>query len=140
MRWVTREYVRTVQARRRSLWHHWFAWYPVVVKVDDGVDHWVWFERLERKWSIGSYGAQFWRYRHPKAYPEQYCAEQYDKDAVNYFGMQMSQETGMALQECIDRIKEDLSVGRITIDFDEKNDRFRLVHVPTARPGESRLH
>jgi hypothetical protein len=44
----------------------------------------------------------------------------------------MSQETGMPLQECIGSIAEDLSVGRVTIDFDEKNDRFRLVPVPTA--------
>jgi hypothetical protein len=29
-------------------------------------------------------------------------------------------------------IAEDLSVGRVTIDFDEKNDCFRLVPVPTA--------
>jgi hypothetical protein len=39
----------------------------------------------------------------------------------------MSRETGMPLQVCIDRIAEDLSVGRVTIDFDEKNNRFRLV-------------
>jgi hypothetical protein len=54
------------------------------------------------------------------------------KEAAEYFGKQMSQETGMPLQECIGSIAEDLSVGRVTIDFDEKNDRFRLVPVPTA--------
>jgi len=59
---------------------------------------------------------------------------------------QMSQETGMPLQECIDRIAEDLSVSRVTIDFDGKNDCFRLVPVPPdrggreARRGESRPH
>jgi hypothetical protein len=132
MRWATRQHVLTSHARRRSVWHRWFAWYPVVVSGEEEFDHWVWFERLERKWSIGRYGAQFWRYRHPKAYPEQYCAEQYDEDAVIYFGEQMSRETGMPLQECIDRIEEDLSVGRVTIDFDEKNDRLRLVLAPTA--------
>jgi hypothetical protein len=47
MRWATRQHVLTSQARRHSLWHHWFAWYPVAVKVDDELDHWVWFERLE---------------------------------------------------------------------------------------------
>jgi hypothetical protein len=54
MRWATRQHVLTSKARRRSLWHHWFAWYPVVVKVDDELDHWVWFERLERKWSLAN--------------------------------------------------------------------------------------
>jgi len=146
MRWVTREYVRTEQASRRSVWHRWFAWYPVVVRAHDEFDHWVWFERLERKWSIGKYGGGHWRYRHPRAHREQSYAEQYDEDAVNYFGMQMSQETGMPLQECIDRIEEDLSAGRVTIDFDEKNDCFRLIPVPPdrgddeGRGGESRLH
>jgi hypothetical protein len=53
-----RQYVLTSKARRRSLWHQWFAWYPVVVKVDDELDHWVWFERLERKWSISKYGGK----------------------------------------------------------------------------------
>ena len=66
-RWVTREYIRTEQARRRSVWHRWFAWHPVVVKVHDEFDHWVWFECLERKWSIGKYGGGLWRYRHPRA-------------------------------------------------------------------------
>ena len=133
MRWATRQHVLTSQAQRHSLWHHWFAWYPVVVKVDDELDNWVWFEHLERKWSISKYGSKgHWRYRHPIAHPEQSYAEQYDEAAVNYFGIQMSQETGMPLQECIDRIEEDLSVGRVTIDFDEKRDRFRLVPVPTA--------
>jgi hypothetical protein len=62
---------------------------------------------------------------------QQFYAEEYG-EASEYFGKQMSQETGMPLQECIDRIAEDLSVGRVTIDFDEKNDCFRLVPVPTA--------
>jgi len=65
MRWVTREYVRTEQARRRSVWHRWFAWHPVIVSVEEEFDHWVWFERLERKWSLGKYGGGHWRYRHP---------------------------------------------------------------------------
>jgi hypothetical protein len=95
----------------------------VVVKVNDELDHWVWFERLERKWSLGKYGGGHWRYRHHRG---QFYAEEY-RDAAEYFGKQMSQETGMPLQECIDRIAEDLSVGRVTIDFDEKKDRFRLV-------------
>jgi hypothetical protein len=99
MRWVTREYVRTEQARRRSVWHRWFAWHPVVVKVHDEFDHWVWFECLERKWSIGKYGGGLWRYRHPRARPEQFYAEEYG-EAAEYFGKQMSQETGMPLQEC----------------------------------------
>jgi hypothetical protein len=78
MRWATRQYVLTSKARRRSLWHQWFAWYPVVVKVDDELDHWVWFERLERKWSISKYGGKgHWRYRHPMAHPEQSYAGQY---------------------------------------------------------------
>jgi hypothetical protein len=50
----------------------------VVVKVDDELDHWVWFERLERKWSISKYGGKgHWRYRHPMAHPEQSYAGQY---------------------------------------------------------------
>jgi hypothetical protein len=110
---------------RRSLWHLWFAWYPVVVKGRDEFDHWVWFERLERKWSIGKYGGGCWRYRHPR-HKGQFYAEEYG-EAVNYFGMQMSQETGVPLQGCIDRIEEDLSAGRVTIDFDQKNDCFLLV-------------
>jgi hypothetical protein len=40
--------------------------------------------------------------------------------------------TGMPLQECIDRIEEDLSVGHVTIDFDQENDCLRLVPAPTA--------
>ena len=79
MRWATRQHVLTSKARKRSLWHHWFAWYPVVMTVDDELDHWVWFERLERKWSIGKYGDQkgHWRYRHSMAHPEQSCADQF---------------------------------------------------------------
>ena len=67
MRWVTREYVRTVQAKRRSVWHRWFAWYPVIVSVEEESDHWVWLETLERKWSLGRYADRkgHWRYRHP---------------------------------------------------------------------------
>jgi hypothetical protein len=99
------------------------------VRAHDELEHWVWFERLERKWSIGKYGGGHWRYSHPRARPEQSYAEEYG-EASEYFGKQMSQETGMPLEECIDRIAEDLSVGRVTIDFDEKNNRFRLV--PTA--------
>jgi hypothetical protein len=87
MRWVTREYVRTVQARRRSVWHRWFAWYPVIVSVEEEFDHWVWLERLERKWSLGRYGDQkgHWRYRYPVIHAEHY-AEQYDDDDVTRDG------------------------------------------------------
>jgi hypothetical protein len=71
MRWVTREYVRTAQAKRRSVWHRWFAWYPVIVSVEEQFDHWVWLERLDRKWSLGRYGdcKGHWRYRHPLRRP-----------------------------------------------------------------------
>ena len=131
MRWATRQHILKSQAIRRSLWHQWFAWYPVVVRAHDELEHWVWFERLERKWSIGKYGGGCWRYRHPRARQGQSYDEEY-REAAEYFGKQMSQETGMPLQECVDRIAEDLSVGRVTIDFDEKNDRFRLVPEPTA--------
>ena len=135
MRWVTREYVRTEQARRRSVWHRWFAWHPVVVRVEEEFDHWVWLETLERKWTVGRYRNHgHWRYRHPGAHPEQFDAEDYG-EAVEYFGKQMSQETGMPLQECIGRIAEDLKAGRVRIDFDEKNDCFRLVPVPPDRGG-----
>ena len=49
-----------------SVWHRWFAWYPVVVSVEDELDHWVWLEHLERKWSLSRYGDKgCWRYRHP---------------------------------------------------------------------------
>ena len=74
MRWPTREYVLTSRAKQRSLWHRWLAWYPVIVSVKDEFDHWVWLERLERKWSVGHYGDQkgHWRYRHPVFHPEQY--------------------------------------------------------------------
>ena len=67
MRWATRQHVRTEQAKRRSVWHRWFAWYPVVVSVEGEFDHWAWFEHLERKWSVGGYGDQKgrWKYRHP---------------------------------------------------------------------------
>ena len=57
MRWATRQLVQMSQAQRHSLWHHWFAWYPVVVRAHDELEHWVWFERLERKCSIW----QIWR-------------------------------------------------------------------------------
>jgi hypothetical protein len=78
MRWVTREHVRTEQARRRSLWHRWFAWYPVVVSVEGEFDHRVWLEHLERKWSVGRYRNHgHWRYRYPVIHAEHY-AEQYD--------------------------------------------------------------
>jgi len=66
MRWPTRQRVLTAQARKRSIWHRWFAWYPVVVSVEEQLDHWVWFEHLERKWSLGRYGDKGrWKYRHP---------------------------------------------------------------------------
>jgi hypothetical protein len=67
MRWVTREHVRTERAKKRSVWHRWFAWHPVVVRVEKGFEQRVWFAPLERKWSFGRYGEQkgHWRYRHP---------------------------------------------------------------------------
>ena len=73
MRWATRQHVLTAQAKRRSLWHRWFAWHPVVVSVEEELDHWVWFEHLERKWSVGRYGDEKgrWRYRHPVVHAEQ---------------------------------------------------------------------
>ena len=73
MRWATRQRVLTTLAKKRSLWHPWFAWYPVVVSLDEELEHWVWLERLERKWSLGRYGDQkgHWRYRHPKVHAEQ---------------------------------------------------------------------
>jgi hypothetical protein len=71
MRRVTR--VRTEQARRRSLWHPWFAWHPVLVSVDEEFACWVWLEHLERKWSLGRYRNQKgrWRYRYPAVPVEQ---------------------------------------------------------------------
>ena len=48
MRWATRQHVLTSRAKRRSLWQRWFAWYPVVVSVEEEFDHWVWFEHLEK--------------------------------------------------------------------------------------------
>jgi hypothetical protein len=57
-------------------WHHWFAWYPVVVRVDDELRHWVWFEHLERKWSLGEYKGH-WQYRDPVERADLY-AEQTD--------------------------------------------------------------
>jgi hypothetical protein len=72
----------------------------VVVRAHDELEHWVWFERLERKWSIGKYGGGRWRYRHPRSHQEQFYAE-----AAEYFGKQMSQETGIPLQECTDRMR-----------------------------------
>jgi hypothetical protein len=82
MRWATRQHVLTSKAKRRSLWHRWFAWYPVVVKADDELDTRVWLEHLERKWSVGGYGDQkgHWRYRHPVVDAERanLQAEQYN--------------------------------------------------------------
>jgi hypothetical protein len=26
-------------------WHRWFAWYPVVVRVDNELKHWVWLAK-----------------------------------------------------------------------------------------------
>jgi hypothetical protein len=67
VRWLTRERVLTARAVRRTMWQRWFAWHPVIVKANDELEHWVWFERLERKWSLGKYGGGHWRYRHPLA-------------------------------------------------------------------------
>jgi hypothetical protein len=36
----------------------WFAWYPVVVSVEQEFDHWVWLEHLERKWSQGGHSVR----------------------------------------------------------------------------------
>jgi hypothetical protein len=83
MRRVTREYVRTEQARRRSLWHPWFAWHPVLVSVDEEFACWVWLEHLERKWSLGRYGNHgHWRYRYPAVHADRadLHAEQTDRD------------------------------------------------------------
>jgi len=82
MRWATRQHVLTSQARRHSLWHHWFAWYPVAVKVDDELDHWVWFERLEENGPFSKYGGEGrWRYRHPTARSD---AQQYGDEAPRF--------------------------------------------------------
>jgi len=66
MRWATRQHVLTAQAKRRSVWHRWFAWYPVVASVEDELDHRVWLEDLKRKWSVGRY-----RIVHIEHYAEQ---------------------------------------------------------------------
>jgi hypothetical protein len=75
-----------------------------------GVDHWVWFERLERKWSVGGYGDQkgHWRYRHLVVDAERanLQAEQYDD------------------------VTRDGSEGRVPPDLGGHQNR----------PGESRLH
>jgi hypothetical protein len=78
VRWATRQHVLTSRAKRRSLWQRWFAWYPVVVSVEEEFDHWVWFEHLERKWSLGRYGDQkgHWKYRHPMVRAERAEGEQ----------------------------------------------------------------
>jgi hypothetical protein len=68
MRWATRQHVLTSRAKQRSVWHRWFAWHPVIIGAEqEEFDHWVWFETLERKWSLGRYGDRkgHWRYRHP---------------------------------------------------------------------------
>jgi hypothetical protein len=86
MRWATRQHVLTSRARRHSLWHYWFAWYPVVVTVEDEFDHWVWFERLERKWQLSKYGGKGrWKYRHPVAHPEQLRRQNHaDSDSAGW--------------------------------------------------------
>jgi hypothetical protein len=33
------------------------------MKIDGGLEYWVWLERVERKWSHGKYGKTHWRYR-----------------------------------------------------------------------------
>jgi hypothetical protein len=78
MRWATRQHVLTARAIRRSRWHRWFAWHPIVVREKE-FEHRVWFAHLERKWSFGRYGEQkgHWRYRYPVVRAEHY-AEQYD--------------------------------------------------------------
>ena len=82
MRWATRQHVLTSKARRRSLWHHWFAWHPVVVTADDELENWVWLERVERKWSIGKYGGKGrWKYRLLMVHPEQSHAQQFEEAA-----------------------------------------------------------
>ena len=63
MRWPTRQHVLSVRAESQSLWHRWFAWRPIVMKIDGGLEYWVWLERVERKWSHGKYGKTHWRYR-----------------------------------------------------------------------------
>ena len=112
MRWATREYVRTEQARRRSVWHRWFAWYPVVVRVEGEFDHWAWFEHLERKWSLGHYGDRkgHWRYRHPLVHVEQTDSRLAPDDS--------------------DDVTRDGSEGRVPHDLNGHD----------TRSGESRLH
>jgi hypothetical protein len=75
MKFLARSHTRLQRPASLLKWHHWFAWYPVVVRVNDELKHWVWLERLERKWSISKNGDQFWRYRDPVAHLEQSYAD-----------------------------------------------------------------
>jgi hypothetical protein len=105
---------RTRPQRSASLlkWHHWFAWYPVVVRVDDELKHWVWLEHLERKWSLGEYGDRgHWRYRDPVERADLY-SEQTDSRFAR------------------DDVARDGSEGRVSPDLGGHQNR----------PGESRLH
>jgi hypothetical protein len=46
------------------MWHRWFAWRPIVMKIEGELDHWVWFEYVQRKWSHSRYGDKsYWKYR-----------------------------------------------------------------------------
>ena len=55
----------------RPIWHSWFAWYPVRLKlrVDERpneirwsyTEHYVWWERIERRETRGYLGS--WEYR-----------------------------------------------------------------------------
>jgi hypothetical protein len=52
----------------RIPWRHWFAWYPVRIKREDGATVKVWFQWVERKgeyvWSPGvDGGMMFYEYR-----------------------------------------------------------------------------
>ena len=82
----------------------------MVVKVDDELDHWVWFEHLERKWSISKYGSKGnWRYRHPIAHPEQSYAEQYD-EADDKAAVQFSTDhRGAHAGECSDQVNQNIA-------------------------------
>jgi hypothetical protein len=82
MKFLARSHTRLQRPASLLKWHRWFAWYPVVVRFENGLKHWVWLEHLERKWSLGRYGDRkgHWRYRHPmvRALRANLHTEQYD--------------------------------------------------------------
>jgi hypothetical protein len=47
--------------RIRAEWHKWFAWYPVVIRIEEGHKIKAWLQYVERK-GIYCYGWA-WEYR-----------------------------------------------------------------------------